>query len=231
MAENSKSRCEEQGIPFFRFSPKFDEVIAAGETDNEKLFNMIIKTKLSLKQDKKRLDELTKIFHAIEDSSKSLGRQSISEEEDDPKKEEDMTEEEEKEVIKEKDESSSPQNDVESQNIPEEEDESIVQLVQSIKEENQNSYHMQFTGNFLVNSHLGSGDVEAGTRLNDALNERPSDAAISFQAPDHNANSSASVNHNSAQASPVLYKHYRRDNKRLDESRDEYTDYNRETLV
>ena len=44
-------------------------------------------------------------------------------------------------------------------------------------------------------------------------------------------NSSASVNHNSAQASPVLYKHYRRDNKRLDESRDEYTDYNRETLV
>ena len=193
MAENSKSRCEEQGIPFFRFSPKFDEVIAAGETDNEKLFNMIIKTKLSLKQDKKRLDELAKIFHAIEDSSKSLGRQSISEEEEEedevkaPKKEEDMTKEEEKEVMKEMDERSSTQNDIESQNIHEEEDESIVQLVQSIKEENQNSYHMQFTENFLVNSHLGLGDVEVGTRLNDALNERPSDAATSFQAPAHNA--------------------------------------------
>ena len=50
VAKNCKSRCEEQGILFYRFSPKLDEVIAAGETDNERLVNMLIKTRLQLKE-------------------------------------------------------------------------------------------------------------------------------------------------------------------------------------
>ena len=46
MARNCESRCKEQGIPYFRFSPKLDEVIAAGEVDTKKLIDMIIQTKI-----------------------------------------------------------------------------------------------------------------------------------------------------------------------------------------
>lgn len=84
VASNSRSRCSEQDIPFFRFSPTFDEMIAAGETDNEKLFNMIVKTKLYLKKEEKQLDELTKIFHDIADSSKDLDGATLEAEEDEP---------------------------------------------------------------------------------------------------------------------------------------------------
>ncbi len=72
VANNSRSRCKEQDVPFFRFSPKFDELIAAGETDNEKLFNMIINTKLYLKQVGREFDELVNLFHAVAESSKDL---------------------------------------------------------------------------------------------------------------------------------------------------------------
>jgi hypothetical protein len=77
VAANSKSRCKEQDIPFFRFSPKFDEIIAGGETDNEKLLNMIIKTKLDLKQRAKEFDEVVNLFHAVAESSKDLDQDDI----------------------------------------------------------------------------------------------------------------------------------------------------------
>lgn len=72
VAENSRSRCKEQGIPFFRFSPKFDELIATGETDNEKLFNLVIKTKVDLKHKEKEFDELVNLFLVVAESSKDL---------------------------------------------------------------------------------------------------------------------------------------------------------------
>jgi predicted acylesterase/phospholipase RssA len=49
VAKNCKSRCEELGIPYFRLSPKLNTVVAAGETDNEKLVDMILQTKLQVK--------------------------------------------------------------------------------------------------------------------------------------------------------------------------------------
>lgn len=80
VAKNSRSRCEEQDIPFFRFSPTFTEIIAAGETDNEKLLNMVISTKLDLKLKEKELDELVNIFHAVAESSKDIDQEAIPEE-------------------------------------------------------------------------------------------------------------------------------------------------------
>ena len=77
VAANSRSRCKEQDIPFFRFSPKFDELIAAGETDNEKLFNMIIRTKLDLKEKAKEFDELVNLFLAVAESSKDLDQDAV----------------------------------------------------------------------------------------------------------------------------------------------------------
>ncbi len=80
VAKNSQSRCKEQDIPFFRFSPKFEEVIAAGETDNEKLFNLVIRTKEDLRSQQKLLDELINIFQAVAESSQDLSQEPIREE-------------------------------------------------------------------------------------------------------------------------------------------------------
>jgi hypothetical protein len=44
VADNSKARCEGQGTPYYRFSPKLAEIVATGETDNGILINMIIST-------------------------------------------------------------------------------------------------------------------------------------------------------------------------------------------
>ena len=80
VAKNSQSRCKEQDIPFFRFSPKFDEVIAAGETDNEKLFNLVVRTKKDLRSQQKELDELINIFQAVAESSQDLSQEPVKEE-------------------------------------------------------------------------------------------------------------------------------------------------------
>ena len=70
VARNSQSRCEEQGIPFYRFSPELDEMIAGSETDNEKLFNMVIQTRIDTKQ--QRMEELVQLFHTIANASQQL---------------------------------------------------------------------------------------------------------------------------------------------------------------
>lgn len=44
VAENTRARCESQGILFYRFSPKLAETVATGETDNTILIDMIIST-------------------------------------------------------------------------------------------------------------------------------------------------------------------------------------------
>lgn len=69
VAENCKSRCEEQGIPFYRFSPHLKEVVAAGETDLNKLLDMIIQTKIETSE--QRLQELIDLFF-VSEASKAL---------------------------------------------------------------------------------------------------------------------------------------------------------------
>ena len=63
VAENSKSRCEEQDIPFYRFNPDLKEIIPAGETDNEKLLDMVIETKIQIKE--QGLKEMTELLQMI----------------------------------------------------------------------------------------------------------------------------------------------------------------------
>ena len=70
VAKNSQSRCEEQDIPFYRFSPRLNEMIAGSETDNEKLFDIVIQTRISTK--KQGLEELVQMFHTIANASQHL---------------------------------------------------------------------------------------------------------------------------------------------------------------
>ena len=44
VAMNTKARCEGQGTPYYRFSPKLAETVATGETDNKILINMLLST-------------------------------------------------------------------------------------------------------------------------------------------------------------------------------------------
>lgn len=63
VAENSQSRCEEQDIPFYRFNPTLNDIIPAGETDNVKLMDMVIETKIQIKE--LRLKEMTELLQMI----------------------------------------------------------------------------------------------------------------------------------------------------------------------
>ena len=57
VAENTKARCEGQGIPFCRFSPKLAETVATGETDNAILIDMLITTSIQTIPHMERLCE------------------------------------------------------------------------------------------------------------------------------------------------------------------------------
>lgn len=45
ISDNVASRCKEQGIDYYRFSPQLDEVVSVGETNVGDLFKMVLKTK------------------------------------------------------------------------------------------------------------------------------------------------------------------------------------------
>ena len=60
-AENCRSRCEKQGLPFYRFNPELSEVIALSESDNEKLIDMVLKTQLYLQSKDYEMDELVQL--------------------------------------------------------------------------------------------------------------------------------------------------------------------------
>ena len=70
VAKNCSSRCAEQGIPFYRFSPQLKEVIAAGETDDEKLLDMIIQTKGQTQV--QGMMELVKLFQLVAEASRKM---------------------------------------------------------------------------------------------------------------------------------------------------------------
>ncbi len=62
VADNCRSRCAKQNIPFYRFNPELDEVIPLSEGDNEKLVNIVIKTKVLLQSLDAQVDELVQLF-------------------------------------------------------------------------------------------------------------------------------------------------------------------------
>ena len=42
VADATKMHCRERGIDFYRVSPDLDDIIAAGETSNDKLTHMVV---------------------------------------------------------------------------------------------------------------------------------------------------------------------------------------------
>lgn len=48
IADNVASRCKEQGIDYYRFSPQLDRVVSVGETDIDALYNMVLTAKKSI---------------------------------------------------------------------------------------------------------------------------------------------------------------------------------------
>ena len=71
VAENFRTRCKEQGILFYRFSPQLEEEIESGETDNAKLLDMILTAR---KQVPNRTDfgEMVLHFHRLADASRKI---------------------------------------------------------------------------------------------------------------------------------------------------------------
>jgi len=61
-AENCRSRCMGQGIPFYRFSPQLLEVIALGESDNVKLLEMILRARKQAAHD----PQIGGLVHSVE---------------------------------------------------------------------------------------------------------------------------------------------------------------------
>jgi len=55
--QNTRSRCEERGIKYYRLSPHMDVAIELDEQSCEKLVDMLIKTKLYLIQSAPKLLE------------------------------------------------------------------------------------------------------------------------------------------------------------------------------
>ena len=56
IAQNVSSRCREQGVEYFRFSPKLNEDISSGETDLNKLYEMVLCAKNSVTVSKESVD-------------------------------------------------------------------------------------------------------------------------------------------------------------------------------
>ena len=63
IAENCRSRLQEQGVPFYRFSPYLSEIIPAGETDTEKLVDVIMRTRVETAGP--TMDELAQMLHFV----------------------------------------------------------------------------------------------------------------------------------------------------------------------
>lgn len=70
MAVNCRSRCQEQRIPFYRFSPTLESVVETAETDDRKLIDMLTRTKLeACTKWKKELQQLNELFKLVANTS------------------------------------------------------------------------------------------------------------------------------------------------------------------
>ena len=63
VARNCRSRCERQGIPYYRFSPELDEIISTIEDNDEKLCDIILKAKMLLEGSQAQMDTLIQHFY------------------------------------------------------------------------------------------------------------------------------------------------------------------------
>ena len=56
--ENTRARCEERGIKYYRLSPHIDVAIELNEQSCEKLVDMLIKTKLYILQSASKVEDI-----------------------------------------------------------------------------------------------------------------------------------------------------------------------------
>ena len=66
----SRSRLWDQGVPFYRFNPHLNEEISPAETNLEKLFNLIIQTRLQTEGPD--MKELVQLFHLVAEMSRKM---------------------------------------------------------------------------------------------------------------------------------------------------------------
>ncbi|XP_019852623.1 PREDICTED: 85/88 kDa calcium-independent phospholipase A2-like isoform X2 [Amphimedon queenslandica] len=67
VADNSRSRCKEQQIPFYRFSPRLDVEVQSGETNVDVLLEMLMKTKFQIADEwRNEIKDLTLLFSRME---------------------------------------------------------------------------------------------------------------------------------------------------------------------
>lgn len=71
VAENCRSRCLEQGIYHYRFSPQLEEVVAAGETDINILLNAILQARMQTTS-QSDFSEMILRFHECADASRKM---------------------------------------------------------------------------------------------------------------------------------------------------------------
>ena len=68
VAKNCNTRCHEQHIPFYRFSPQLAHMVGAGETDSDKLVDMMLQTRIQCPQ--QGIAELASLFQLVANASK-----------------------------------------------------------------------------------------------------------------------------------------------------------------
>ena len=68
---NCRSRCEEQGVRYFRLNPRMEEVVGSGETDVHTLINTILQTRREL-EGRPELSNLVLCLHELSHASSQV---------------------------------------------------------------------------------------------------------------------------------------------------------------
>lgn len=80
--ENCQSRCEEQGVRYFRLNPRLEEVVTTGETDLETLTAAILQTRKEM-ENRNEFSDLVLCLHELSDASRRMHTRLNSEESSD----------------------------------------------------------------------------------------------------------------------------------------------------
>ena len=61
-SKNCESRCQEQGIEYFRFNPQLEETVESNEINNRKLLAMLHRTRVYMNDVKDQVDKLASLL-------------------------------------------------------------------------------------------------------------------------------------------------------------------------
>ena len=63
---NCASRCQEQGIEYFRFNPQLENAVESNEKDKKKLLDMLWETRVDMHQHSEEMDRLVNLLEESE---------------------------------------------------------------------------------------------------------------------------------------------------------------------